>query len=224
MRTSPLTVLLLTLALVLAACSGGDGAAEDVPTDGAGADGSGVDGAALAASYTAAVDAAVTAQVEAGVAPNPLGRVLDDCLVVDTEAMRRIGEALGVADTEPELLNVVVQDPEGVPTLQCAIRYGESSAGAVVLSTTTAFADAESARADLTAQGFSEVDEATADGLPDDEVLLFDSTSFDASRVVWVADGFQVSLTVNADIADTGALLDALPVTVQEVARGLGAQ
>lgn len=166
----------------------------------------------------------MVAQQEAdGTAATPLGRLLEECLAVDEAALAAVGEALGIGGETAEVLNATLQRPgEADTTLSCAVRFGEASAGAVVLSAGPSDASITDLTAAILAADYTEVPDATAEGLAEDEVLLFEATGFEATRAVWAAEGFQISLTANADLADSGALLTALPVAVEEVMRVLG--
>lgn len=212
-RPSPPSTLLFGLlagAVLLGGCEAG-------PGDGR------TDASDLAAALREQAAGVVAQQEGEGVAPTPLGRTLDSCLVLDDAGLAALGEGLGVDGDQAEVLNATLQQPDGPdPTVSCAIRYGSASAGAVLLSGGPTDADVDALTAELVAADFIEVPDAGAEGLPDGEVLLFEAAGFDASRAVWAADGFQISLTANDDLAAAGALLDALPVAVAEVRRVLG--
>lgn len=208
MRTPTRALAALLLPALLLACSGQPAATTDA-TD-------------LARGYTSLVEAEVARQESEGVPASPLGRVLTACLLVDEDALTAIGEAMGVDGATAEVLQSTLQQPDGPrPTTSCAIRYGDASAGAVVLSGGATTATAAELREELAAADYVEVEveDRGAEGLPAAEVLLFEATGFEAGRAVWLADGFQLSLTANADLADRGALLDALPTVVDEVQR-----
>lgn len=212
----PLLVLLIIALATVAACTD-DGAGGD------GGPGERTDASALADAYLDEVRAVIAQQEADGVPATPLGRRLEECLVADDAALSAIAAGLDIGDSTGEVLNATVQDPDGAaPAITCAVRFGEASAGAVVLNAAPSTEQPDALRARLRDAGFVEIDDATAEGLPDDEVLLFDATTFEASRAVWLADGFQVSLTANTDLASTGALLAALPVAVREVTRTVG--
>ena len=74
----------------------------------------------------------------------------------------------------------------------------------------------------LLATDFEDGGDAVADGLPDRNVYILDSTRFDASRAVWTDAGVAVSVTGNADVVEEGQLLELLSVAVGEVERVLG--
>ena len=210
MRAPTQALAAALLPALLIACSGGQPEALTDATD-------------LGGSYTALVEAEVARQEQEGVAASPLGRFLESCPLVDEAALTAIGDAMDVDGATAEVLQSTLQQPDGPrPTTSCAVRYGEASAGAVVISGGATTATVEELRAELAAADYVEVEDSRAEGLPDAEVLLFEATGFDASRAVWLADGFQLSLTANADLADRGALLDALPTAVGEVQRVLG--
>jgi hypothetical protein len=204
--------LVFVLALLLGACTG-----DDAPADGADTDGT--DTTALATAFDDLARGIEEQQLADGIPMTPLGRQLADCPIADAAALSAIADGLGVAD-EGEVLSATLQDPGGASeAITCAIRFGESSAGAVVLNAAGRSGGAEQLRDELTGNDFEEVADASAPGLPDDEVLLFDATTFNASRAVWLAGDFQISVTANSDLAGTGALLDGLPVAVTEVRR-----
>lgn len=213
MRPRPAVLIVVLLALALLGCEGDTGET---------ANGTRTDVIDLAASFREQTAAVVAQQEADGVAPTPLGRLLEDCLAVDDAALEALAAALGVGEESAEVLNTTLQQPDGPDaTLSCAVRFGEASAGAVVLSVGPTGAGIEELTATLIAADYVEVPDASAQGLADDEVLLFDATGFAASRAVWAPEGFQIGLTANTDLADSGALLDALPVAVEEIRRVL---
>lgn len=198
--------LILLLTVAAGACSGPQ--VQDRPA------------ADLAGAFDELIAAVVAEQVEQGVAVTPRGRQLDRCPAVDQAALQALADVVGVDSAEVLDLGATVTDPQGQPSLSCPLKFADASAGALVLGLGPA---PEVFVAQLTDAGYQEVPDATATGLADDAVKLFDSVTFDASRAVWLADGFQVSLTANRDLVDSGMLLQALPVAVEQVSRVLGA-
>jgi hypothetical protein len=205
--------LVLVLALGAAACGDGREPAGPAPLEG------------LEPGFRAAVEAAVEAAEATGPAPNPLGVVLAGCPVADEAAVRAIGAALGVPEAEPAgVLNAVAQDVPDGRAVQCALDYGEATAGAVVLSVRPGGEDLDALAAELDEAGFTRVDAPVVDGLAADRTLLLEARDFAAHRAVHVGGGLQVGLTAGDDLLgeDPAALLPALSTAVGELARVLG--
>lgn len=165
------------------------------------------------------IAALVQRQVDQGLPITPRGRAFDRCPAVDDGALQALADVFEADATVIQDLGATVTDPDGQPTLSCPLKFGEASAGAAVLTVGPALGDLAE---QLAAANYEEVPDATVAGLPDEQVRLFDSTQFEASRAVWSADGFQISLTGNSDLVASGALLEALPVAVKEVSRVIG--
>ncbi|MGI9018456.1 MAG: hypothetical protein ACR2HR_15375 [Euzebya sp.] len=203
-----LVLTLLCCAVVLAGCQEPDGSPDRSDP--------------LAAGFDDTVSAVVQQQIDDGVPASPLGRVLDTCPALDDQGLAALAAIIDVAGEDVEILRATVSDPGGANTLSCPLRFSEASAGAIVLSVGPTADTVQGVRDMMVAQDFEEVEVDSIQGLPPEQVLLFDATRFMASRAIWTRDGFQISLTANADIVDEGRLLALLPVAVAEVTRVLG--
>ncbi|MEE8603508.1 hypothetical protein [Euzebya tangerina] len=161
----------------------------------------------------------VAEQEAAGVAEGPLGRAVETCPILDQEALDGLGMVLGVEPGTVQVLSAQITTPSASPGVTCALRVSDASAGAVVVGAVPTDQSLEEVVAELEAADFNLAGEGGADGLPDSEVVLLDSTRFDASRAVWSRPGLAVSVTGNTDVVADGQLLTLLASAVEEVQR-----
>lgn len=155
------------------------------------------------------------------------GAATDDCFVLDADDAHSVVDALGADDPERASLDdlhfIVGQpDQEEQPRCTISLAQGEES---VSVRVGTGPADRESVlyrlhqRAEQEGSEVEEIDGETS-GLDDDQVLAV-SENGQIATFVWVDDGFLVSLSVPAGVADSAEGFRALPVLVDAVAASL---
>lgn len=217
------TLLAVSVLMLLTACSG-DGESAPVasieasPSEDAAV---GPDGDALTTQFQALVSPIVQQQIDDGTPASALGRIIDTCPALDDQALMALADVVGVAGEEVDILRTTISDPGGANTLTCPLKFSDVSAGALVLSVGPTEPTVEGVRQAMLAQDFEEVEAGKIEGLAPEQVLLFDATNFDATRAIWTVEGFQVSLTANADLVDEGRLVELLPVAVSQITRVL---
>jgi hypothetical protein len=206
------------MVLAPAACSDGN--------DGGG--GVQPDGRSLTSAFA---EAAQTAYEEAGGDRDEdfsQGVVLrDDCFVVDRSGVASIVDALGLDSGSAEIgRGTYLQgDPNVEETLVCAIVTGEDP-GTINLTVGTVPYDRDGLLAQIRERADQEdlsieVIEGGASGLDGDEVLALSQEDGRFLAFAWVGDGFRVSLSFPAPLAEAEEGMRALRAAVDAVGASL---